>query len=392
MLPRELYAPPAGEDNAQWILVSYLDSARTREEVWYTTRTSDAPRQHRRRLSGDNGRTWSDFESIEAHVNVQRPDGGMVTYPGPVHVDLTSGRCYRVRMRRMWSGQELYSYTSLGATRDPGYNDHVWIVEDEKEEKLLRYEEGPEFDPGDPFVPAFRVTNRAYFGSGMTFGADGTAYHPIVCYKSGTNDGERAAGVRLMRRDPVSGDWLASEPQYIRPEFSSRGLLEPDVALLRDGRLLVVCRGSNTPTTPGRKWACLSTDGGRTLSPVEELRYDDGSSFYSPSSIHRFFRSRRNGRLYWMANIVPEPPKGSRPRYPLWIAEVDEAKAAICRNRLILVDDRREGDSDLVQLSNWSQLENRETLDWEFYLTRLGEHAERPWGSGVYRYIFSPPS
>ena len=257
---------------------------------------------------------------------------------------------------------------------------------------MLRYEDGPDFDPAAPFAPAFCVSNRAYPGSGMTFAPDGTAYYPFVAYRPGAEYGFTRGGVRLARRDPATGQWTASAPQYIAPEWSSRGLLEPDVARLRDGRLLVVCRGSDTPTTPGRKWRCLSTDDGRTLSPVEEFRYDDGSRFYSPSSIHRFFRATRNGRLYWLANIVAEPPRGNMPRHPLYLAEIDEAKAAVIKDSLVLVDERRAGEPNRVQLSNWSQLEDRETLNWEFYLARLGEHPTSQWECGVTRYIFSPPS
>jgi len=297
---------------------------------------------------------------------------------------------YRVVFRRIWPGMKLYTY--CWGTHEHPFNDHVWVQENGGQEKLLRYEDGPEFDPDNPFDPSFCAANRAYPGSGMAFAEDGTAYFPIVCYMPGRRYSFNRGGVRLMRRDPATGEWTASEPQYVPPEVSSRGLLEPDVAVLRGGDLLVVCRGSDTPTTPGRKWMCVSTDGGRTLSPVEELRYDDGSRFYSPSSIHRFFRSSRNGILYWIANIVPEPPRGNSPRYPLYIAEIDEQKLAVRKDSLVMVDNRRAGEPETVQLSNWSQLEDRESLDLEIYLSRIGEHPERFWESGVYRYVFSPPA
>ena len=43
-----------------------------------------------------------------------------------------------------------------------------------------------------------------------------------------------------------------------------------------------------------------------------------------------------------------------------------------------------------MQLSNFSVIENRETLDIEIYLTRIGEHADHFWQGAVYRYVFSP--
>ena len=167
-----------------------------------------------------------------------------------------------------------------------------------------------------------------YFSWPRAIPTDGTAYYPIVCYRHGAQYSFNLGGLCLMRRDPATGQWAASTQQYIDPELSSRGILEPDVAVLSNGNLLLVCRGSNTATAPGRKWVSVSTDGGRTLSPVEEFRYSDGSRFYSPSSFHRLFRCSKNGILYWLVNITPEPPKANGPRYPLYIAQIDEAKMA----------------------------------------------------------------
>ncbi len=60
--------------------------------------------------------------------------------------------------------------------------------------------------------------------------------------------------------------------------------------------------------------------------------------------------------------------------------------------RSILVDDRGDRDPEALQLSNSSIRENREPLDIEIYLTRLGENVEHSWRAGGYRYIFSPPA
>jgi hypothetical protein len=388
MLPRETYLPPAGRDTALWCSVSYIDGKLTREELWKTSGESDAYLGNRRRVSADNGRTWSAPVSIEAEVVQDLPGGGMVTYPGGSHLDRRTGIRFERRLRRMWPGRKAYDFDWAGGNHP--FNDHVFVVED-GHEQLLGYEEGPDFEPDDPFAAGFRDRNRAYPGQSFAFapGQDPTVYYPMVCYGEGSAP-PRAGGVVLMRRE-ADGRWLPSTQRYLDPALTSRGLLEPDAAVLRDGRVLVVCRGSNTDTTPGRKWFCVSDDGGRTLSPVAELRYDDGSRFYSPSSIHYFCRSSRNGRLYWVANITPGPPDGNGPRYPLTIAEIDEDNLAVKRDSLLLVDDRGEDEPDTVQLSNFCLLEDRESLDIELYMTRIGQDPEHFWGSGVYRYIFSPP-
>ena len=386
MLDRTVHLPAAGEDLAQWCQVSYTDGALTRREILRTSGASDAYHDWHERISPDNGRTWSAPRLI-ADVVCQRSDGGLVTYPCGNHYDPASGIRYEKRMRRLWPGLEVYTFHWEGH-RHP-FNDHTFVVEDGRE-VLLRYEEGPDYDPENPFDPEFCRTNRAYLGVGMAFAADGTAYYPLVCQPE--KRGHTTGGLVLMRRDPATGRWAASNQQYVAPEISSRGLLEPDVAVLQNGHLLVVARGSNTETTPGRKWSTVSTDSGATLAPLEEFRYDDGSSFYSPSSIHTFVRSSKNGRLYWLANIAPEPPDGNSPRYPLYIAEIDEDKVAVRKESLVRVDDRREGEPDRVQLSNFSVIENRETLDIEIYLTRIGEVPDHFWQGAVYRYIFTPPS
>ena len=386
MLTRQLYLPAAGEDVAQWCQVSYVDGALTRREILRTSGASDAYHEWQERSSSDNGQTWSAPRTL-SDVTCQLSDGGIVTFPCGYHYDDRLGILYEKRMRRIWPGLEIYTFNWEGHQHP--FNDHTFVVED-GHERLLRYEDGPDYNPENPFEPDFCRTNRAYLGVGMTFAADGTAYFPLICQPEGR--GHTTGGMVLMRRDPTTGEWSPSNQQYVSPEISSRGLLEPDVALLKNGHLLVVMRGSSTETNPGRKWMSVSTDGGKTLSPVEEFRYDDGSSFYSPSSIHTFVRSRKNGRLYWVANILDQPSVANGPRYPLYIAEIDEEKIAVRRDSLMLVDRREENEPEEVQLSNFSILENRRTFDIEIYLTRIGEIPDHFWQGAVYRYLFSPPA
>jgi hypothetical protein len=65
--------------------------------------------------------------------------------------------------------------------------------------------------------------------------------------------------------------------------------MESEVAELKDGRLLIVWRGSN-PKLAGHKCFSNSKDDGKTLSPPAVWTYDDGKAFYSPSSFHRMIR------------------------------------------------------------------------------------------------------
>jgi hypothetical protein len=166
--------------------------------------------------------------------------------------------------------------------------------------------------------------------------------------------------------------------------------MEPWVAELHDGRLLIIWRGSNTARTPGRKWFSVSADGGETLTSPTELKYDDGSRFYSPSAFHSMVRHSQTGKLYWLGNICPQPPRGNSPRYPLIIAEVDEAIPALKRDTVTRVDGLGENDSPRLQLSNFSFFEDRQTHNLEIYLTRIGEDPADFWGANAYKYTLTP--
>jgi hypothetical protein len=189
--------------------------------------------------------------------------------------------------------------------------------------------------------------------------------------------------------DVNAGDyrWVAGGRVSAPLQVSSRGLLEAEVAELKDHRVLVCWRGSDTPQTAGHKWFSISTDGGRTLSPVRELKYDDGSAFYSPSSIHRMIRSSATRKLYWIGNISAVPPKGDSPRYPLVIAEVDETKPALKRGTVTVIQDRQPGESEQVQLSNFALLENRATRELELYMTNFGYDPKEMYTGDVYKYV-----
>lgn len=388
MIERKVYISADEPNTTQWVAgVGYLDAELTREEIHKTSQASDDYRNWMRRTSPDNGRTWSELSPMTG-VNVQLPGGGIATFPGNPYVHPGSGRVYRPIMKRLWPGKELYTFS--WRTGEHPFNDHTFVEIDDGPAQLLRYEEGPDFDPDDPFASEFSRTNRAYRGQRIFFGADGAAYHPMVCRGSEGNHTQKSGGVVLMRREAKDETWTASDCRYVAPEISSRGMLEPDGAVLRDGRILIVCRGSDTPTTPGRKWMTWSEDGGATLHPIEELRYSDGERFYSPSSIHRFIRSTRTGTLYWLANITAEPPSGNRPRYPLVISVINEDTMSVERDSIEIVDDRGDGEPELIQFSNFHVLEDRKTLDFEIYMTRLGENGEDPRRAAAYRYVYSP--
>ena len=223
-------------------------------------------------------------------------------------------------------------------------------------------------------------TNNASFGQKFLVTSPG---HVVlgVCSANDPNDPSNNSRKERLGALNFVGAWNPATQDYdfqagsrigISYNVSDRGLLETDVAQLKDGRILDVWRGSNTTTTAGHKWFSVSTDGGLTLSPVQEWKYDDGTSFYSPSSVHRFIRLQGNGKLYWIGNISPTAPSDNSPRYPLIIAEVDEDKVALKKNTVTKIIDKQPGELSSVQYSNFSVLENPETHQIELFMTNIG--------------------
>ncbi|MBN2577588.1 MAG: exo-alpha-sialidase [Pirellulales bacterium] len=364
------------------------------ERIEYISHTSasDTTDDAAVRFSNDNGRTWSEFQTLP---------GSQVTYSGVtvseiarrVNYDPVSGLLIQPWSRIIRYNNQNFIHMYYRLSSDHG---RTWTTP-----KMLTYEAGPDFNSSDPLNPDYLNNNNA--SHGQLFATTSTGH--VVFGASSANDPndplndqrkERLGALNFVGTwNPATQDydWQAGPPIGVSIDISSRGLLETDVAELKDGRILDVWRGSNTATTAGHKWYSVSTDGGLTLSsPVQELKYDDGSSFYSPSSMDRLFRSQATGKLYWLGNITPSAPNGNSPRYPLVIAEVDEDLVALKKDTVTLIADRQPGEASSVQCSNFKILENPETLELELYMTNIGaEGSSAPavWNANSYKYTIS---
>jgi hypothetical protein len=199
--------------------------------------------------------------------------------------------------------------------------------------------------------------------------------------------------------DPAAGAYELSHsrPVVVSDLLSSRGVAEPHIICLASGRIVVVFRGSNVisrgwntriqPGTPAHKWFTYSDDGGQTFTEAVPWHYTSGEVFYSPASIARFHRWGKNGRAYWFGNITGPEAFGNSPRYPLVMAEVDEETGLLKKETLLTIDDRDpEVDSEKLQLSNFTILEDRENGRLELSLARSGSLSEDPRRAGAYTY------
>jgi len=178
-------------------------------------------------------------------------------------------------------------------------------------------------------------------------------------------------------------DWKLSERVRADPKRSTRGMIEPTLAQFPDGRILMVMRGSNDvrPDLPGRRWYSISSDQGRHWTAPEPWTYEDGTSFYSPSSCSQLL-VHSSGRIYWIGNISPTNPRGNHPRYPLVLGEVDRRTMRLKRATVCTLDDRRGGDAERMQISNFFADEDRLTGELRVYVAPLFRRPPKPSATG----------
>jgi hypothetical protein len=200
---------------------------------------------------------------------------------------------------------------------------------------------------------------------------DGRVLVPCTVAEAG-DSGCAAAGVLEGR---WQGDgrltWKRLPPVRIKPGQSQGGVREPALAEMPDGRILMVMAAGAGAADPnaGYKWFSVSSDGGRSWGRPWPWTFSDGSPFYSPGSASRLFR-HSSGEWYWIGIICPDAPREDRPGYPLVIGRVDPASLRLEMETLDVIDTRREGDTDQLDLSHFSLYEDRQTADVVLRLTR----------------------
>jgi hypothetical protein len=166
--------------------------------------------------------------------------------------------------------------------------------------------------------------------------------------------------------------WRMSKLIEADPAKSTRGMVEPTVAILNGGRIMMVMRGSNDkrPEIPSYRWVAFSEDGGFTFTSPQPWTYDTGEPFYSPSACSQLLE-HSSGRLFWLGNITPENPRGNRPRYPFVAGEVNRKTGLLIRSSVRAVDSRQPGEHEILTLSNFYAREDRVTREIALHMTRL---------------------
>jgi len=371
--------------------------------------SSDFSSGTRQRISQDNGKTWSEWETLPETSGLLRHGPHEHLFPShivgtwnPVHqhyvgtgVDRIFPDGHEAAYKRFWGGDPL------------GFADHAYLgirtEGGEQQHQLVMYEEGAEFNPEDPLNPDHYSRNSCLSGTNLIIDDNGDILFPIgvpaakCCEITGTDVNEHFPSAPHVLRNMIvmRGVWngktydlIPSRPILISDLKSSRGVDEPTIAKLSSGRIVVVFRGNNTPFkqwnsriepgTPGFKWYTYSDDGGKTFTDPVPWHFDDGEVIYSSASISRFIRDERNDRLYWIGNITDHKINGMNPRWPLCIVEVDDIYGLAKKETFTVIDTKRDGESDRVQLSNFGLLQDRETGKLEIRLAKLCQFNGQP--------------
>ncbi len=330
------------------------------------------------RRSSDNGRSWTAAE--EWPTKEKRPDGTLRRHLRGGWVEPRTGRYIEFRTEGVlptdqplegMSNWNLYYRISADGGRSWGTLEQV-------------IHEGSEYGPrhslptvhtgktcvmlGDlTCQPVARADGAILLPAQVTrLGPDGKLYNPTGGHTY------TSALVLIGKWKGAKLTWTAGQPIEGDPARSTRGMVEPTLGWLDDGRLMVVMRGSNdrTPKLPSYKWVSYSEDGGMRWSTPAPWTYDDGQTFFSPSACSQLLK-HSSGRMFWLGNITPANPAGNRPRYPFVIGEVDRKSGLLIRASVRAVDDRQPDDHELLTLSNFLAREDRETKEVCVHMTRL---------------------
>ena len=386
---QEVWIPTSGRGIAVNGFATYCSSSGLRMmQIYAEITSSDRADKIFRRFSDDNGRTWGPSELLHTY---EKKGEDVVRYSvGPALLDPKMDALILFRGKKFLHRDDVLSGLKRfkiyhQVSRDGGrtWTGPVQVVEEGHDTdhwmQGVCYGRNCAQIGGDPIkLPSGEVLVPLTL---FPIDENGELYNPKGAYTFSY------AVFLIGRWSGRALRWTSSQVVKIDPGRSTRGLTEPALAVLGDGRLVAIFRGSNdkAPELPGYKWVSVSENCGRTWTEPEPLRYDDGGELFSPSSMCELLR-HSDGKLYWFGNLTPTNPYANSPRYPLVVAEVDEETLSIRRDSVFVIDDRREGEAKSLQLSNFHVYEDRETGNMVVTLCRLFPDGPEDWTAPCVRY------
>jgi len=327
--------------------------------------------------SDDHGKTWSDLQEVPC--SEQTPQGMRRWTYLPGWIDPVNGRLLEVGNEAVLPNDHAldamkHMFLKYRVSTDGGRS---WCV-DQRMIQTGDYTPERPMDGvhighngmmlGDQGSTPIRTQSGRIIVPGMMFpvGEDGNYCNPFD-----THTYSDIALVYGQWRDDCTIDWQRKVILHDDKGVSTRGLIEPTLATLPDGRLLMIIRGSNQkrPDLPGRKWKTISADDGDSWASIEPWTYDDGEAFNSPSSMSLLLE-HSNGEIYWFGNITDQAPQANGPRYPLVMGRVDKTSLCLVRDSVVAIDNRQPDEPESMTLSNFHVHEDRQTGEVIVHMTR----------------------
>lgn len=344
------------------------------------------------------GKTWSLLKAEPPWITfldkVSVLDWKFCGIHDPASDRLVSLSIHHVRDMRQGPPRMIYNHALVRTSKDGGRSFGP--------PQTLKHEAGDEFHPDRVLNQDYLENNTGYPGQSILRLSNGRLLIPVTNKRIPADvEDETSPRARWPARQTIGSlcyygrwdraseryEWTAGKSVWLPRTIAFNGLLEADIAELKDGRVLIVWRITKARDGAAHKWFSVSSDGGMTFTPPRIFGYSDGTRFFSTSTFHRLFRSSKTGRLYWIGNIAPtNPTNPGHPRYPLIIAEVDEDASALKKPTVTEIDTRRDREGERLQLSNFWMIEDTETQALEIYLTRLNENPEETFTANAYRY------
>jgi hypothetical protein len=347
--------------------------------VHVITQRSDTVEVAYIRYSDDNGRSWSDETEWPMRFDAAEGMGRRHFWGG--FLDRKTNRFIS-----MWNEGVLPSDDPLEGMKQ--WAMYYAVSEDGGRTELFREQvihEGDAYDEVHHLPGVTKGKNCVMVGDRGQIPltrSDGVILFPVQSTPVGpdgsyTNPGRGLTYTDCMMLKVVWQEdgrlsWTCSERVIGDPTRTTRGLIEPTIAELNDGSILMVMRASNDVVRewPGHKWMSFSRDGGDTWTEATPWTYENGTAFYSPSACSELL-PHSNGKLYWLGNITNENPKGNRPRYPIVIGEVNQDTGLLIEETVTIIDDRQPGENERMTLSNFHAREDRETGHIVVFLPRF---------------------
>ena len=345
--------------------------------------------------SEDNGRSWALADRVP---HSQPRDDGLFTRTelGPLFVDPDHGRIVRFERESLMTEDPMTVQTYPDFVR-------VFVPMSHRTDYRISADAGLTWGPRRQLIETGPDFDAQHWAQGVTPMQSTSVLGEVPPFLKFADGRIMVPYQGLLDVDPSrygsiqAGRFWArwqddlSDLQWRSGSMVPGGGCEQTIVRLEDGRLLNIMRSQGQiepyPFSPWQRPYTISEDDGDTWSDPQPLQYDDGTGLTSPRAWSQLIRAERDGRLYWIANILPaldsdaseairrQWPSRADPRYPLQIVEVDEAGPTLKRDTLTPLIDRAEGETPYVRFSNFFAYNDRQTGDIRVVLKKsYNEH------------------